>query len=188
MRRSPLRSTLLVGIVLPALALSSAGCGSDGETGGPTEAGPTLALAADTAATPVAAPTPEETARATPTLGKRFTYRSGLRVRIGKAEGFRPSPWIEREPGAVALAFTVVVVNRTGEEWNPSQLHVRLSSGFTRATQIYDAEKGIVARPEERLADRGTVRFRVAYWVPEGGDVTVEFAPGFGYEPTVVDG
>lgn len=123
----------------------------------------------------------------TPTLGKWFSYKTGLRVRIGKPERIQPSPWIEREPG-IPLAFTVDVLNRTGEEWNPSQLHVRLQSGFTPATQIYDAEEGIVARPEHRLADGRSVRFQVAYWAPHESRLTLDFSPGFGYQPTLVRG
>jgi hypothetical protein len=180
------RSGLVGLLVLPVVALSAAGCGGDSGSGGPDEAGPTIAVAAGAPA-PAPSATPEATPSAAPRLGKGFAYRTGLRVRIGKPERFRPSPWIEREPG-VPLAFTVVVLNRTGEEWNPSQLHVRLQTGFQPATQIYDAEKGIVARPEERLADGRSVTFRVAYWAPARSHLTVEFAPGFGYQPTVVDG
>lgn len=130
---------------------------------------------------------PEAPPRAAPTLGEGFAYTAGLRVRIGKPERFRPSPWIEREAG-VPLAFPITVLNRTGEEWNPSQLHVRLQSGFQPAIQIYDAEKGIVARPERRLRDGGLINFRVAYWVPERSRLTLEFSPGFGYQPTLVQG
>jgi hypothetical protein len=180
-----LRSRPVAFLALAVLAGSAAGCGVDSAAGGPSEAGPTLAMAADASRPPVTSAIPPERARATPALGKWFSYKTGLRVRIGSPERFRPSSWIEREPG-VPLAFTVEVVNRTGEEWNPSQLHVRLQSGFTPAIQIYDAEKGIVARPEQRLADGRSLRFRVAYWAPQQSRLTLELSPGFGYQPTLV--
>lgn len=174
-------------IALTALAVLAAGCAGDSESGGPSEAGPTVAVAADVSSPPAPSTPPPEAEDTNPRLGRWFSYETGLRVRIGRPERFQPSSWIERQPG-IPLAFSVVVVNRTGEEWNPSQLHVRLQSGFTPATQIYDAEQRIVARPERRLADGRTARFRVAYWVPEQRLLTVEFSPGPGYQPILVEG
>jgi hypothetical protein len=182
-----LRSRPVALLALAVLAGSAAGCGGDPEAGGPSEAGPTIAVAADPSRPPVTSAIPPERERVTPALGKWFSYKTGLRVRIGSPARFRPSPWIEREPG-VPLSFTVDVLNRTGEEWNPSQLHVRLQSGFTPSIQIYDAEQGIVARPEERVPAGRSVQFRVAYWAPEQSRLTVEFSPGFGYQSTVVQG
>jgi hypothetical protein len=84
------------------------------------------------------------------------------------------------------MQFTIVVLNKTGELWNPSQLHVRLTSGFQPAVQIYDADQGIVARPRRRLHDGASVRFAVGYWVPDPRHLTLEFEPGFGYASTVI--
>ena len=116
-----LRSRPVALLALAVLAGSAAGCGGDPAAGGPSDAGPTIATAADASPSPASSAVPPEKGRATPALGKWFSYKTGLRVRIGSAERFRPSQWIEREPG-VPLAFTVDVLNRTGEEWNPSQL------------------------------------------------------------------
>ena len=172
--------------MLSTLMVSAAAC-SNPEAGGPSEAGPTIPVAADASQRPAAVAETKPVPSRAPSLGKTFSYKAGLRVRIGKPEPFQPSAWVKQAPG-VPLAFTVVVLNRTGEVWNPSQLHVRLQAGFRPAVQIYDAENGIVARPEQRLADGRSVRFRVAYWAPQQSRLTLEFSPGFGYQPTVVRG
>jgi hypothetical protein len=179
------RPDLAARAVVLALALTSvAGCTSGSGAGGPSHAGPTLAVVADT---PAPAEAPSATARPQTKLrfGKTFTYAAGLRVRIGKPEPFRPSPWVERMPGR-PTRFTIIVVNNTGEIWNPSQLHVRLTSGFQPAVQVYDADKGIVARPEHRLREGKAVRFDVGYWVPDLRHLTLEFEPGFGYASSVI--
>ena len=173
------------GLVAALVAMSSAlatGCSTADPSGGPTSAGPTLAAVSEV---PAAETTPSEPAGRDPRFGHRFAYASGLRVRIAEPKSFRPSAWIERLPGT-PTRFVVVVDNKTGEEWNPSQLHVTLQSGFTSAPQIYDAEQGIVARPEARVRDGRSVTFSVGYWVTDPDDLTMEFAPGFGYQSTVV--
>jgi hypothetical protein len=179
------RPDLAARAVVLALALTSvAGCTSDSGPGGPSHAGPTLTVVADT---PTPAEAPSATARPPKKLrfGKTFTYAAGLRVRIGKPEPFRPSPWVERMPGR-PTRFTIIVVNHTGEIWNPSQLHVRLTSGFQPAVQIYDADLRVVARPERRVPDARSVRFAVGYWVPDLRHLTLEFEPGFGYARSVI--
>lgn len=120
-------------------------------------------------------------------FGRWFHYGSGLWVKVGHAKAFTPSDWVQPAAGQ-PMHFTVEVRNRTGSEWNPSQLHIRLQSGLAPAMAIFDHEKGVVARPEERLPDRRSVRFKVGFWVTDPDQLALEFAPGFGYQAVgVVD-
>ncbi|HCB03896.1 MAG TPA: hypothetical protein DEQ43_06555 [Nocardioides bacterium] len=176
----------IAAVVLLTVAWAS-GCAGESSAGGPASAGPTLAVsesAPSATAAPTPASTPTPSARA-PKFDRPFTYAAGLRVKVSAPEPFTPSPWVVPEPGT-PLRFDVVVQNHTGKEWNPSQLHLKLTSGFQPAPQIYDAEKGVVARPEDRLPDRGIVRFSVGYWVTDETELALELSPGFGYQAVTI--
>lgn len=120
-----------------------------------------------------------------PVFGEFFRYGSGLKIQVEAPERFTPSGWIERRPG-VPLRLRVTVRNGTEELWNPSQLHVRLASGFVPAEQIFDYDQDVVARPEERVPHGETVTFFVGYWVPDPERLSLEVDPGHGYQTTVV--
>ncbi|WP_182526432.1 hypothetical protein [Nocardioides dongkuii] len=108
-----------------------------------------------------------------------------MRMQVGPPQRFTPSSWIEPRPG-LPVRLRVTVRNGAEEPWNPSQLHVRLGSGFVPAEQIFDYDQGVVARPEERVPAGETVTFFVGYWVPDTERLSVEVDPGQGYQPTVV--
>jgi hypothetical protein len=120
-----------------------------------------------------------------PGFGESFRYGSGLRVQVDPPERFTPSPWIERRPGA-PMRLRVSVRNGTEEVWNPSQLHLRLASGFVATEQIFDYEQDVIARPEDRVPAGGSVSFYVGYWVPDAERLSLEVDPGRGYQTTVV--
>jgi hypothetical protein len=150
-------------------------------TGAPSST-PTAAAATAPSSSPGGAATEvPEAAR----FGKSFTYAGGLTVRVDPPEQFLPSKWVERVEGT-PMRFSVTIGNDTGEEFNPSQLHLRLRSTYAEAAQIFDQEQGVVARPENRLRDGRTVRFTVGYWVTDPDDLVLEFAPGFDYASTSV--
>lgn len=189
---------------LMTLASALAGCGAADHGSGPGASSPAPSIDAAHAGIPAGAvvgatTTPDDgptvtdgSSSASPTssvsthrFGSWFHYGNGLWVKVDPPRPFTPSGWVKRQPGTPTL-FPVQVRNNTGGVWNPSQLHVRLQSGLRPATQIFDYEKSVVARPEQRLADKGTVSFAVGYWVTDPSQLIVDFAPGFGYDSALV--
>ena len=194
MQRPPSTSLAVLAVTLATLAMSASGCGSTDPAAASVEPGISATTAGLPSASPtsgtapaVPAPTAGEEPYRSPRFGQGFRYAGGLAVTVGEPERFRPSPWVKREPG-VAMRFEVVVRNRTGDEWNPSQLHVRLLSAFAPAVQIFDYDHRVVARPEERVPAGRTVTFSVGYWVRDADRLTMEFSPGFGYQDITVGG
>ena len=151
--------------------------------------GPPLRRADTGSADPAPDPTPapSDSATESPRFGETFRYAGGLAVTVGTPEPFRPAPWVEPRPGT-AMRLQVTVRNRTGTEWKPSQLHVRLLAAFAPATQIFDYDSDVVARPEHRVPPGRSVTFWVGYWVPDTESLAVVFSPGFGYQDITVTG
>ncbi|WP_244928681.1 hypothetical protein [Nocardioides sp. W7] len=189
MPRTPPRSLAAL-LAIASIALTTAGC-ADADPGA-TAPGPGIDAATAGLPETSTAPTPATTTGATgdapapaPRFGRTFRYGGGLAVTVAEPEPFRPSAWVQRQAGT-PMRFEITVRNRTGDTWNPSQLHVRLLSAFTPATPIFDHDSQVLARPEERLADRGTVTFSVGFWVGDAEQLALELAPGFGYQPITV--
>lgn len=181
-------------VLTGVLAMAASGCSTADPSANAAEPGLDAATAGlpsaapdTTSEVPIPSPTESEPPPTSPSFGKTFTYGGGLAVTVHEPEPFRPSPWVDRLPGT-AMRFEITVRNRTGEQWNPSQLHVRLLSGFAPAVQIFDYDHAVVARPENRLAAGRSATFWVGYWVTDADQLAIEFAPGFGYQAITVGG
>ncbi len=176
------------------LAVAAGGCGAADPSASAAEPG----QAAATAGLPSAAPTtgsadpapdptatPSDSATESPRFGETFRYAGGLAVTVGAPEPFRPAPWVEPGRGPPCGSRSRCATG-PGTEWKPSQLHVRLLAAFAPATQIFDYDSDVVARPEHRVPHGRSVTFWVGYWVPDTESLAVVFSPGFGYQDITV--
>ena len=190
MSRSPF--PILTALVATAvLALSASGRGTSDSSANAAEprldaatAGlPSASPPAD-ATEPAASPTAGETA-SRPRFGETFRYGGGLAVTVAEPESFRPAPWVDRRPGT-PVRFEITVRNQTGDEWNPSQLHVRLLAAFAPATQIFDYDNDVIARPEGRVPDGKSAKLPGGLLGTGHRAACDRVSPGFGYQSITV--
>lgn len=122
---------------------------------------------------------------ATAAFGQDFSWDDGLGLTVDGPDPFTPSATAYVAGGRTTVAFTLTVRNETPTAWNPALLFVSLTAGDAEAAPVFDAEKGVGARPDEPVPPSGEVQVRLAFAVPREGDLVLRVTPGLAYAPAV---
>lgn len=114
-----------------------------------------------------------------PRFGEAVTWDDGLSVRVEPPVEFTPSEYVDFT--GTAMRFTVIIVNHTGTNFDPSGFSATLQSGNREAEQIYDSGAGI-GRPDTKLLDGREVEFDIAFGVSDPSDLVLEVSPDWDFD------
>ncbi len=173
MKLSPLPSIAAAA----ALAFALAGCGgvsATTTTSAPVGDNRPASTAGSTAA---AAATSAAASSGVAKFGDTYSWKDGLAVTISAPEAYTPSQSAAgAQAGQQAVAFTITIVNKTSEPFDPVLFHVSAQSGNTEASAIYDSGN-IGSTPTTKLLPGREVTFKVAFSVADPGDIVMEVRP-----------
>lgn len=140
------------------------------------------------ASTPAGAP-PAPAAPATTAVGfgRTFTYTDGLAVTVGRPTSYDPSSYAAGNTNPYAFRVTVRLTNNSGTAFDPTLLHVAMSTGGAPASQIFDGRMGLP--PQNQLQPGRSLTYDVAFSTTgNSGEAQVDVVPSFSHDHAVFTG
>ena len=166
--------------------LGLAGCGTSGEVTDGSASGSNRP--ADSATNEEAAATEtSEAAAKNPVFGETYTFENGVAVTISAPQPYTPSEYAYvGEPAPAAfVAFDVVVVNGSAENYDPTMFTATMQSANVESEQVFDSENGIEGSPTTTVLAGREAAFKMAFGAADPADLVMEVSPGFEYESVI---
>lgn len=112
-------------------------------------------------------------------FGDTAAYPDGLSVTVSDPKDYTPSSTSFGSEGYPnSVQFTVKIVNKTGNSFDPSLLYASIQSGNTEGEQIFDSAKGLEGAPSTTVLDGRESTFPIAFGVQDPADLVLEINTG----------
>jgi len=177
-------------VPLMATLLLATGCTAPVKSSSPESTSPTgnntvtEGVAPKTEDTP--SDTPEVPVQDTAKFGQSFTWEDGVTVTVSAPKVFKPTDIAAGTEGYKHFVmFTVVLVNKTGQPIDPSQIYYTAQSADNEASAIFDTDLGLEGAPETTLLNGRQTKFKIGFGVLNTKDVVLELTPGPQYNSVI---
>lgn len=112
-------------------------------------------------------------------FGETASYPDGLSITVSEPKDYTPSSTSFGSEGYPnSVQFTVKIVNKTGNSFDPSLLYASIQSGNTEGEQIFDSAKGMEGAPSTTVLDGRESTFPIAFGVQDPTDLVLEINTG----------
>lgn len=119
-------------------------------------------------------------------FGETWAFEDGLQVTVSKPETFKPDEWSMGGEGYDhAVRFTVTIVNKTGENFDPTMFHATVQSGDREGDQIFDSANGLEGAPSTVILDGRETTFDIGFGVDDPKDIVMELTVSWDHDEAI---
>lgn len=120
-------------------------------------------------------------------FGRGYTWENNVTAIVSSPRTVKNSSdsGIGGEKFKYAVAFTIVIVNKSGKAFDPSSASATVQSNDVEGDQIFDSAAGYMGSPDTKVLNGRQTKYTIAFGVANPKDVVLELTPGFEYNSAI---